>query len=188
MKALIVNGVVREVLPDERQLHSDLMVVPIPAGAVVKERMSWDGEVFSASLDLLTEEKSVAQKRVVGFAEDIFKQLTAGVPDSERLSWPLKEKAARAFEAGVATTEDTLLLQGETELTGETLAELAQTIVQKANAFRMATGKITGMRRKTVAAIKEASSLEQIAAILEAATQEAIAQKAAIFQALNPAA
>ena len=110
---------------------------------------------------------------VLNTADEMAEKLTGRVPAAERDSWPLKEQAARAYLAGEQSEQDTALLQAEAELTGETVAALAATIVQKSTLFRIAAGKIAGMRRTTIAAINEADTFEQVNTVLAGAKSSA---------------
>jgi hypothetical protein len=71
-----------------------------------------------------------------------------GIPLHEMLAWPQKEAAARRYLAGDATPEDFALLNAEASVTGETLLELSDLVVQRATGFRQLSGQLTGMRRK----------------------------------------
>ena len=106
-------------------------------------------------------------------------QITGIRPESEKLSWSDKEKAAERYQAGTATANDLSMLNAEAGLTGETLDDLAASILANAAMFRVIVGKIAGFRRQTKAAL-EAATPEQYPAILTAAKAAALADAAAM--------
>ena len=83
------------------------------------------------------------------------------------------------YQAGTATANDLSMLNAEAGLTGETLDDLAASILANAAMFRVIVGKIAGFRRQTKAAL-EAATPEQYPAILTAAKAAALADAAAM--------
>lgn len=88
-----------------------------------------------------------AQDAMINWVDSFTLSITGKVPQDEKLSWDAKEGAARAILAGNATTSQTALLQGEADLTGETLTELSTIIVAKADKYRLIVAKVAGLRR-----------------------------------------
>lgn len=88
------------------------------------------------------------------------------VPQSEMLSWPVKEAAARRFIDGTAAAEDLALLGAEVAVTGETRMALAARVVERADAYRALTGQLSGLRRRVTEAIEAATSKDEIRAAL----------------------
>jgi hypothetical protein len=83
--------------------------------------------------------------------------LTGDATVAERDTWRVKEEAARAFEAGTATPGQTAMLAAEAQCAGITEAELAATIIAKADAFLTLIGLAAGLRAKGRAAIMAAT-------------------------------
>lgn len=109
----------------------------------------------------------------VARALDAFAEtLTGCVPNSEMLSWPTKEAAARAYIANSADPAQIALLSGEATVMGEPLADLAASIVERADAYRPATALIAGLRRKHGAAIKAATDAAAVSAVLDTLASE----------------
>lgn len=73
--------------------------------------------------------------------------ITGRVPADEKASWSTKEKAARAYVNGAATAPDMLLLNSESEVSGEFIQILAEKIIANADAYLVISGKIAGVRR-----------------------------------------
>jgi hypothetical protein len=98
--------------------------------------------------------------------------LTGGATVAERDTWKVKEEAARAFEADTATPGQTAMLTAEAQGVGITKAELAATIIAKADAFLALIGVAAGLRAKGRAAIMAATDdavpLDQVEAEIEA--------------------
>lgn len=118
-----------------------------------------------ASADLVTAKAEAfdqLSRKLDAFAEG----LTGSVPMAEKLSWATKEIAARAHVAASADLAQTALLQGEATITGETLSELATAIVGRADAYRIATAAIAGLRRKYSLAIDAATDVVGVQAAL----------------------
>lgn len=128
--------------------------------------------------------KASAKSRVAARADQIADMITGTVPLSERLSWPTKEAAARAVLAGTATAVQQSLIGAEAQVTGETPAALASSIVAKADAYIVAAGLIAGLRRKTMAAIDAladpATAESGLVTIFAAAEAEAAALLASL--------
>jgi len=164
------NGIVLSASPDPSMLfpadaYAYKVAQPISFGMV---RQS-DGS-FVVDMDKIRHQ---AISTVIKTADQMAEKLTGRVPRAERDSWPLKEAAGRAFQAGEPTPQDTALLQAEAGLTGEDVARLAASVVQKATLFRLAAGKIAGMRRAITTAINEAGTPEQVEAVLADAKSRA---------------
>lgn len=128
--------------------------------------------------------KVAAKARVAARADQIVELITGTVPLSERLSWATKEAAARALVAGTATTVQQSLISAEAQVTGETAAALAASIIANAEAYIVAAGLIAGQRRKTMAAldalVDPVTAEADIAAIFATAETEAQALLASL--------
>jgi hypothetical protein len=120
-----------------------------------------------------------AKRRVTAFADELAATITGPVPETERASWPTKEIAARAYIAGTATQSQINMLAAECSLTGETIEDLAQTIVTNADKYTAIAGIIVGQRRKTMGEIDKLevgkASQADLQRVLETARAEALA-------------
>ncbi len=75
---------------------------------------------------------------------------------AERLAWSRKEIAARQVLAGDTSAE--AMLAAEAEPAGETVMVLAAKIIQNAEQHDLWMASMTGLRRKTLAAITKATT------------------------------
>lgn len=99
--------------------------------------------------------------------------LLAGTPPEERLSWPVKEKAARDYLEGIASADDAAMIEAEAAVTGEAPADLCASILDQAATFRAVSARIAGLRRKTRNALIAEPDPYKFDAILAAAQAEA---------------
>lgn len=102
--------------------------------------------------------------------EAIARAIVNGVGDAplaEQLSWSKKEAAARAYLEEAATEAQMAMLEAEAAETGETLAELASRIVQKADAQMLLVARLTGIRRALMVEIAAVASIEGLELVLE---------------------
>jgi hypothetical protein len=143
------------------------IVVPDDPGnrhrAAFDEWLSQGGEIAPVPREDL---RNMAMARVDAEHADYLVMLTGGATVAERDTWKVKEEAARAFEAGTATPGQTAMLAAEAQGAGITEAELAATIIAKADAFLALVGVAAGLRAKGRAAIMaatdEAVPLDQV--------------------------
>lgn len=109
-------------------------------------------------------------------------KFTAGVPEAEVASWPVKAERARQHLGGAPQA----MIAAEAALTGEDAKALAQKIAAKAAAYEAIIARTTGLRRATEAAIAAAQTPEAVAAILQGARAKAEAMAASL--GVGPAA
>lgn len=117
--------------------------------------------------------RDAAIQAVNDFAQNFTESVTGPVPLDEKLSWDAKEAAAKAVIAGTATTEQQSLLDDEADLTTETTASLANTIVSKASIYRQVVSRVAGLRRVLSAQIEAETDPYNFEAILEAGKTQA---------------
>jgi len=113
--------------------------------------------------------RAIALKALADFLDRATGALTAGVPLSEQLSWAPKEESAKRYLDGTHGPDDLAMLEGEAEETGETLEELAQRVLAKADANRRAVSKLTGIRRKAEADIHASNNRDTAQSVLDTA-------------------
>lgn len=169
-----------------------LIVEPVPGlpAAPNGEVWRWSGGAWvdaRTSEELATAAKAVkaaAKEKLAAQADHMARAVTGIVPLAEQLSWPVKEAAARAHQAGTADAGQTALLAAEAGVTGETVGALVEKILANAVAYHMAAGFIAGWRRKTMEAIDvladDATVGAGIATIVAQAAMEAEAALAAL--------
>ena len=121
-----------------------------------------------------------AKAALVAWIDEFTAGVTGAVPKDEKLSWDAKEAAAKAHQAGTADAEQTALLQGEADLTGESLADLSTAIITKATTFRTVVSKVAGLRRSMGVAIDAESDPYQYEIILNNGKTQAEAMAAAL--------
>lgn len=114
----------------------------------------------------LANAQTTAEAQIIALIDAATAAITGPVPLAEKLSWDAKERAARAFVAGRADDADMALLQGEANVTGETVEKLAPKILANSDAYREAAARLAGLRRITVSAVRRAESVEAVGAAL----------------------
>ena len=112
----------------------------------------------------LTQVRQDAVQSVAAAVEAAMARRIGQVPLAEMLSWGGKEIAAQAVLSNPAAEPDRLL-QAEAAMTGESVAKLAQRIVQNAEAQRASVSVLTGLRRKALAEIAAAEDEVAILAV-----------------------
>ncbi|PJE27159.1 hypothetical protein PSM7751_03725 [Pseudooceanicola marinus] len=83
-----------------------------------------------------------------GIEDLAFAPLVMGIPYSERAAWNGKVAAARAYVSGEISAEDAEALSLESSITGQDVAELADEILARAQAFQKVAAIASGVRRK----------------------------------------
>ena len=133
---------------------------------------------FSEEPDLRTleEVKAEAIERVTISHSDFLRELTGDATLEERDTWQSKALAAEAILNGTDSPAQLDMITTEAELTGETVNELVQTILQKHQVYSKLIGLAAGMKRKTQSQISEASDISEIEKILTSASAEAISK------------
>jgi hypothetical protein len=107
-----------------------------------------------------------AEARLATLIEAALTELTGPLPLAERLSWPIKEAAARAVLDDSASPAEIALLEAEAFETGESVAALAARIVARAAAWNRAVADLSGLRRRIAAAIAHAPDPQAVAKAL----------------------
>lgn len=168
---------------------ASLIVEPVPGlpAAPNGEVWRWSGGAWG---DARTAEelaiaaqaaKTAAKEKLAAQADHMARAVTGIVPLAEQLSWPVKEAAARAHQAGTADAGQAAILAAEADVTGETVDALVEKILANAVAYHMAAGFIAGWRRKTMEAIDLLANDATVeAGIATIATQAAMEAEAAL--------
>jgi len=118
------------------------------------------------------EQKEAALWQIFALLDQAAVELTGNAPMAERLSWVVKQGAARAFKARSATPDEEAMLAAEASLTDETIDELAGKILETAAAYWVKAGLIAGLRRAGSAKVAAADSPEEVRAALDGVEAE----------------
>jgi len=138
-------------------------------------------ELTEAQLDAFGPYPDLASARVamLGFINDLTKQITDQYPAAEVSAWPSKAEAARAVVAGTARADQTAMIQDEAALTGATPADQAAAIIAKAEVFEAIVARVSGLRQATDAWLMEATTSAEREAVLDDAQVQAATLAAA---------
>lgn len=125
-------------------------------------KIALDGSIKMQSLRLQ------AEARIIAMIADVTNPIVAGVPLEERLSWSSKAAAARAYLAGDFDAPNVAMIEVEAAAMGEHAADLAQKISAKAAAYENLQSRLTGLRRKAVQSVQEATIPAELRAAVDA--------------------
>ena len=120
----------------------------------------------------LEDSKLAGIKRVENLFRTDMRKLTQNASPEERDTWSAKEGAARLLIANHSDVDP--MLQAEADLTGESVDDLAVSIVAKADAYRLAAGSISGRKRRDIQMIQSAATVEEVNTIVAAVVQQRI--------------
>ena len=95
--------------------------------------------------------------------EHALQGLVQRYPKSEQMSWSKQESEARAFQ--IDSLAQTPLLDAIVSERGKSKKDLAQRIIEKAESFSLASGKIIGKRQYFEKHIDQCETLEQLEVI-----------------------
>ena len=95
--------------------------------------------------------------------DELLTRLKAGYPDGEVVSWDQQVVEARALD--VSPTAVTPLLSAIAAQRGIDVTTLAVRVLEKANAYAVASGSIIGARQRLEDAINAANTVEALSAI-----------------------
>ena len=181
-KNRIWTGGIRKIGPKEGRPQSWIKssVAPSQIGISQWTGSGWS-ELTQAEIDAFGPYPDIASARVamLGFINDLTKQITDQYPSAEVSAWPSKAEAARAVIAGTARADQTAMIQDEADLTGATLADQAAAIVAKAEVFEAIVAKVSGLRQATDAWLMEATTSAEREAVLDDAQVQAATLAAA---------
>ena len=129
----------------------------------------WDGEDWVEGADTLAAQRKDGIERLGLVMDAGSKRMVVGIPAAERDGWAVKAAAAERHAAGQATDLDTTILSVEAGTTGESIDDLALSILANASQFATLAGLLAGIRRKAKAAIETAANETEIQAAIDAA-------------------
>ncbi|GHE88248.1 hypothetical protein GCM10016455_05480 [Aliiroseovarius zhejiangensis] len=176
------------VSPDGIAFYDDAVHIQIPEGAVEITDSAWrlhlegavvlsfdNGNLISSvpASGPMFADYSEALNAMNQWIEGFMASQAGGAPLHEQMTWAEKDAAARAYLQSAATAEQQALLQGEADLTGETLTELAQEIVTNAARFQAIAVRASGLRRKTTDLLKAVTDPHDYEGILLTAKAQA---------------
>lgn len=168
-KALIVDGVVRELFSENPQLHPDLDVRDVPdvveCGWVVSvDAISAPGVNLSdfkaAALAAIDAEAGVARARYITVAP------------GQEATYILKAQQAAAFKAGGYTGAVPGLVQAEMDATGATAQAAADDILAQEAAWAYKAAQIESARRRGKVAAGNAADAAAVETVRAAAIAE----------------
>jgi len=115
------------------------------------------------------EPASLTAESVVWWIESKYQALLAEFPEGEKKSWDTQVKEAEALLRNSQAL--TPFIDSQAAITGESRAELAQKVLQKAGELSAFSGVLTGIRRQAIGRIQNGEQLlaEDLETILAAA-------------------
>lgn len=139
------------------------------------EMLSWDEDFFGEPFvlddweaDCLAIAKSQGTAKINGLHEKVLCRLTEDASAAERDTWAGKAAAVEAFANNSATVAQMALLEGEALAMGETVQEQADRIAAKSLAYHQVVGVTSGHRRKAIADLDAAATVEEMEGIVSA--------------------
>lgn len=135
---------------------------------VTREVVPWTAEEIEAEV---TAARTDAKERMLAWINGFLEPFTKKAADAEPHAWEKKAAAAHAYPNGTAI--QTMLIEVEASVSGETPAELCAAIKFQEELYAEIIAFTTGLRRKTVADIDTAQPAD-IPDILDAAQAAAI--------------
>lgn len=112
----------------------------------------------------------------------LMRELTAGQTSEERDTWPIQLQIAKQIVAGVTLDAEDWALVDAILKPGESAENWAAKVVGKNSGIKMLIGTANGLLRITLDAINNATTTDEIDAILKNAQQKANAAPVAFLQ------
>lgn len=119
----------------------------------------------------LSEYKLDIKKQLTDYYEQQLAKTVGVVPKYELASWPVKEAAAKAYQAGNANQIQLAMLQEEATMLNQTVDIVAQTIITKAQNYVVLSGKIAGQRQLSYSKIDQATTTQELDTLLDSEKQ-----------------
>jgi hypothetical protein len=127
-------------------------------------------DVAAAEAGALEAERSRALLKIDQHHAQMLTEATGSATSAERDTWTVKAAAASAYLADTASLTQAAMSEAEG---GDDPDALAQRIIQKSDAYQMLVGIAGGIRATARAAVRGASTLNEIDAALSAAKDAA---------------
>lgn len=127
--------------------------------------------------------KTKAYLEIDRMHQDILIELTDDVTPEERDTWFLKEEPAMLFLAGNTTDPRVQMFLVETTITGDDPTVFSNYILKKSGEFRYLAALVSGLKTKGKRAVEAATSVEILAATMDAIHEQADASVLAIKSA-----
>lgn len=112
--------------------------------------------------------KTKAYLEIDRMHQDILIELTDDVTPEERDTWFLKEEPAMLFLAGNTTDPRVQMFLVETTITGDDPTVFSNYILKKSGEFRYLASVASGLKTKGKRAVEAATSVEVLAATMDA--------------------
>jgi hypothetical protein len=128
-------------------------------------RYEWDGSAWV----LLVVDIAIVRATAISAMLARINAFTDGVPITELASWPTKATEAAKVIAGGSSA----MITAEADALGQTPLLVAETIAARSDLYLAIIGRVSGLRRKTEAAIAAATTAAQVDAAMQAALIEA---------------
>lgn len=127
-----------------------------------------DNRPIKVVVPSLADDKTAAKKTVLDIISAASSGILSQYPQSEVLSWPTKEAAAKIYlDKGELTPTQKTLLDAEFQAVGSgTMDDLCATILLNAEKFSKISGFLAGLRQNTNAKIDAASSASALPGII----------------------
>lgn len=126
----------------------------------------FDPETETVTLEYIVQDRPVEQVKfdlindINNNADQALKQLSAGYPERETISWSVQEREARSWLAdNLALTP---LVDAIAAARGVPKNILVDKIIEKADLFALASGTILGMRQAKEAQVEASSTIEDL--------------------------
>ncbi|MEM1046495.1 MAG: hypothetical protein AAGL24_10100 [Pseudomonadota bacterium] len=168
----------RQMYEDAGEIDPVLEICLIPDGSALS--LIPGNPAPTITPEILTATKDLARRRVTVEADRLTDIVTGHVPQAERDSWPTKAAAARAHIASNATADQTAMLNAEAVIRVETITDLANLIIARADEYQVIAAQVAGHRAVAYEAVETATTISEIEAALTAAETAAMALLASI--------
>lgn len=151
----------------QRFMKETMPVYDDALGAWVKNWIETDKPTSAIAKELAADKAKALEGIKQNFSQAM-QMFVADVSTEERETWVLQKEAAEAFKAGRAKEVQIQLLQA-IAVGGESVDILCDKIINKSNMMSALVGLALNTKRSTEKAVESANSIEEIAAIIEAA-------------------
>lgn len=135
-----------------------------------------DPETLSSDLETL---RNDALKETLFISGQLSEALVSHTPPGLRDSWTAKAAAAHAVIAGTATQLQTDIIAAEAAITGESVADLADSIVANESDYLIFAGKVSGAHRHArnlILAASDAAGIEDALTEMRTARDDLLAE------------